>query len=104
MLMTGEASVEIFSITGGSTSLGRSRVMAATLSRISWAATSGSFSSTKVTHVIETPSAERERSSSMPLTVLTDSSMRLVTWVSTSSGEAPRRVVVMVTTGNSILG
>ena len=78
--------------------------MLATLSRTSWAPTSGSFSSTKVTHVIETPSADRDRSSSMPLTVFTDSSMRLVTWVSTSSGDAPRSVVVTVTTGKSILG
>jgi len=57
-----------------------------------------------VTHTIETPSAERDRSSSMPLVVFTASSMRLVTWVSTSSGDAPRRVVVMVTTGMSTLG
>ena len=40
----------------------------------------------------------------MPLMVLTASSMRLVTCVSTSSGAAPRSVVVIVTTGKSIFG
>jgi hypothetical protein len=56
-----------------------------------------------VTSTSETPSAEVERSSSMPEMVLTASSMRLVTCVSTSSGEAPRSVM-MVTVGNSIFG
>ena len=40
----------------------------------------------------------------MPLMVFTASSMRLETWVSTSSGAAPRSVVVTVTTGRSIFG
>ena len=50
------------------------------------------------------PSAEVERRSSMPLMVLTASSMRLETCVSTSSGAAPRSVVVTVTIGRSIFG
>ena len=53
---------------------------------------------------METPSADTESMSSMPLIVLTASSMRLVTWLSTSSGEAPRRRVVTVTTGISTFG
>ena len=52
----------------------------------------------------EMPSAEVDRSSSMPETVLQTSSIRLVTCVSTSSGEAPRKTVVMVTMGSSTLG
>ena len=42
--------------------------------------------------------------SSMPWTVLMISSSGLVTLVSISSGEAPRRVVVTVTIGSSTLG
>ena len=68
------------------------RTMLATLSRTSWAATSGSFSSTKVTNTWETPSAESDRSSSMPLTVLTASSMRRVTCgLDLFRGRAPQR-------------
>ena len=40
----------------------------------------------------------------MPSAVLTASSMTLVTWVSISSGLAPRSVVWMVTTGTSTSG
>ena len=50
------------------------------------------------------PSEEFENSSSMPETVLTASSMRFDSCVSTSSGEAPRSVVVIETIGNSIFG
>ena len=104
MFSTGDASLASFSTTGGSVSLGNWPRMAETRSRISCAPTSPFFSSTKVTKTWETPSAEVERSSSIPLTVFTASSMRLVTWVSTSSGEAPRKVVVTVTVGKSTLG
>ena len=51
----------------------------------------------------EKPSSVVERSSSMPLTVLTDSSITLVTRASISSGPAPGSVVVIDTTGMSVL-
>ena len=48
--------------------------------------------------------AETERSSLMPSTVLTASSMRCDTSVSTSSGEAPGKVVRTRTVGRSTEG
>ena len=58
-------------------------------SRTSCAATLTSFSMTNVTTTCETPSVVIERSSSMPLMVLTASSTLSVISVSTSSGAAP---------------
>ena len=52
----------------------------------------------------EKPSSVTERISSMPLTVLTASSITLVTRASISSGPAPGSIVVMATTGMSVLG
>ena len=52
----------------------------------------------------ETPSDEFERSSSMPLIVLTASSILSVTSVSTSSGAAPGSRVVTTTVGKSTFG
>src|SRR5262249_4940037 len=75
-----------------------------TLSRTSCAATSGSFSSRKLTITCETPSDEIERSSSMPLIVLTASSILSLTSVSICSGAAPGWIVVMTTVGKSTLG
>ena len=75
-----------------------------TRSRTSCAATSTFFSMTNVTMTCETPSVVTERSSSMPLMVLTASSTLSVISVSTSSGAAPGCVVVTTTTGKSTLG
>ena len=47
----------------------------------------------------ELPWSEEARSSSMPLIVLTASSMRLVIWVSISSALAPGRLACTETTG-----
>ena len=52
----------------------------------------------------ETPSEDVERSSSMPLIVLTASSILSVISVSTSSGAAPGSRVVTTTVGKSTLG
>ena len=52
----------------------------------------------------DTPSADTERSSSMPETVFTARSILSVISVSTSSGAAPVRRVVMDTVGKSTLG
>ncbi len=52
----------------------------------------------------ETPSVEIERSSSMPLMVLTASSILSDTSVSTSSGAAPGSAVTTCTIGRSTLG
>ena len=101
---TGAASGSIFSITGGSASRGRSRSTVLTRSRTSWAATSGFFSRSKLTITWETPSAEIEISWSIPLIVLTASSILSVTSVSISSGAAPTRRVLIVTKGKSIFG
>ena len=52
----------------------------------------------------ETPSDDTERSSSMPLIVLTASSILSVISVSICSGAAPGWTVVMSTVGRSIFG
>ena len=52
----------------------------------------------------DTPSDEVERSSSIPLIVLTASSILSVISVSTSSGAAPGRRVVTTTVGKSTFG
>ena len=85
-------------------SLGRLRSTLFTRSRTSWAATSALFSSSKLMRTWDTPSAEMEMSWSMPLMVLTASSILSVTSVSISSGAAPTSRVLTVTKGRSILG
>src|SRR5262252_4754717 len=83
---------------------GSSCIAPLTLSRTSCAATSGSFSSRKLIITCETPSDEIERSSSMPLIVLTASSILSLTSVSICSGAAPGCTVVTTTVGKSTLG
>ncbi len=104
MVTTGVASGSMRVTVGSSMSLGSEVTTPLMRSRTSWAATSGSFSRTKVTNTCETPSDDEERSSSMPLMVLTASSILSVIWVSTSVGAAPGNRVVIVTTGKSTLG
>ena len=50
------------------------------------------------------PGSELARSSSMPLMVLTASSIRLVIWVSTSSALAPGSWTCTLTIGESVFG
>src|SRR4030095_16784113 len=57
-----------------------------------------------ITKTSETPSDEVERNSSMPLMVLTASSILSVISVSTSCGAAPGSRVVTVMVGNSTRG
>jgi hypothetical protein len=102
--MIGEASGSSFSIVGCSMLSGRFGNARLILSRTSWAASSRSRSSSKVTKTSETPSDEVERSSSMPLMVLTASSILSVISVSTSCGAAPGSRVVTVMVGNSTRG
>ena len=75
-----------------------------TLSRTSWAATLLSLSSRKPTKMIETPSDDTDRSSSMPLMVLTASSILSEISVSICSGDAPGWTVVTTTVGKSTFG
>src|SRR5499426_2876722 len=83
---------------------GRSGRTPFTLSRTSCAATSVFFSSTNATITCEMPSDEIERSSSMPLIVLTASSILSVISVSICSGAAPGCTVVTTTVGKSTFG
>ena len=62
------------------------------------------FSRTKLMKTCETPSTEVERSSSMPLIVLTAPSTLSVISVSISCGEAPGFTTVTVIVGRSIFG
>ena len=73
-------------------------------SRTSWAAMSAFFSSLNETTTCEMPSDEVDVSVSMPLMVLTDSSILSVTSVSICSGAAPGRRVVTEIVGMSTLG
>ena len=75
-----------------------------TRSRTSCVATSAFFSSRKDTTTCDTPSDEVEVSVSMPLMVLTASSILSVTSLSTCSGAAPGSRVVTRTVGMSTLG
>src|SRR5579884_2179472 len=104
MVMIGEASRSNLLTTGGSMPCGKFLTMADTLSRTSWAATSPFFSNKNWTITVLTPSRVVERSSSMPETELTASSIGLVTVVSSSSALAPGRLAVTDTTGKSTLG
>jgi hypothetical protein len=62
------------------------------------------LSSRNWTKTCETPSTEVERSSSMPLMVLTAASILSVTSVSISRGLAPGLTTVIVIVGKSIFG
>ena len=73
-------------------------------SRTSWAATSGFLSRLKLRMTSETPWLDVDRSSSMPLIVLTAPSILSVSSVSISSGAAPFSVVVTMMAGKSIFG
>ncbi len=104
MSMMGAAPRSILLTMGGSMPRGRSRRMVWILSRTSCAATSPSFSSANWMTTVEMPWLEVERSSSMPLMVLTAPSILSEMSVSTSSGAAPSRRVVTTTKGKSTLG
>ncbi len=101
---TGAAPRSILLTTGGSIPFGRSWSTVWILSRTSCAPTSAFLSRSNWTVTIETPSLELERSSSMPEMVLTAPSILSVMSVSTSSGAAPSRRVVMTTNGRSTFG
>src|SRR6185295_16522292 len=103
-VITGAESGSNFSTVGCWMFLGSSGRTRLTRSRTSCAAMSPSFSSRKAMMTVETPSDEVERSSSMPLMVLTASSILSEISVSTSSGAAPGRRVVTTTVGKSTLG
>src|SRR5262245_35770968 len=102
--ITGAASTSNFSITGGSVPSGSWARTVATFSRTSCAAASISRSRMNETKIWLCPSIVVERSSSIPLMVLTASSIRFVTWLSASSGLAPGSRVVTVTVGMSTFG
>src|SRR5262245_47849104 len=101
---TGAESGSNFSTVGCWIVFGRSGSTRLTRSRTSWAAMSASFSSRNEMMTCETPSDEFDRSSSMPLMVLTPSSILSVISVSTSSGAAPGSRVVTTTVGKSTFG
>jgi hypothetical protein len=100
--MIGWALVSTLATTGGSTSLGRRRSTWLTLACTSLKATSTFFSRPKVMLTTETPGDEVDWMCSMPGTLLTAVSMRLVMLASTMSGLAPFSAVVIETTGNSM--
>ena len=88
-VMTGAAVKSSFSTVGCSTVRGSCGITRLTRSRTSCAATSAFFSSLNDTTTCEMPSDEVEVSVSMPLIVLTASSILSVTSVSICSGAAP---------------
>ncbi len=104
MVSTGWESLSNLETIGGVASSGRSRRTVATRSRTSWAAASMFRSRLKVTMTTELPGPEIDRSSSIPSTVLTASSIRLEISVSTSSVEAPGSWVRTDTVGRSTDG
>src|SRR5262249_27817092 len=103
-LSTGDASGSILSTRGCWIVFGRRGSTLFTLSRTSCAATSVSFSRVNMMMTCEIPSDEMERRSSMPLIVLTASSILSVISASTCSGAAPGCTVVTVMLGKSIFG
>src|SRR5437773_6725391 len=103
-LSTGAASGSCLSTRGCWIVFGRRGRTPFTLSRTSCAATSVSFSRMNDTITWEMPSEETERRSSIPLIVLTASSILSVISVSICSGAAPGCSVVTVTVGKSIFG
>ena len=99
---TGAASGSILLTTAGSVSRGKRTV--ATLSRTSCVAASISRSRVKVIVQLPLPWLELQRSSSMPLIVLTAASIGLVMEVSTSSALAPFGLARTLTVGESVRG
>ncbi len=95
----GEESGSIFVMRGGSVSRGNCPWTPATLSRTSWVA--ASMSRSRLNEIVQRaePWLELQRSSSMPLIVLTADSIALVTDVSISSALAPGRPADTVTVG-----
>ena len=104
MLMMGSASGSSFSTIGASILSGSVARMRFTRSRTSCAATSTFLSRLNETSTWEMPSVEVERSSSIPLTVLTASSILSVISVSISFGVAPSSRVRTITEGKSTFG
>ncbi len=104
MVSTGDASMSNLSTIGVSVPVGRLERIVLTFPCTSCWATSRFFSSTNCTVMLATPSRVVLRSSSIPETVLTTSSIFFVTPVSISSTLAPGRVTEMVMIGRSTLG
>ena len=104
IVRTGAASGSRFSTIGCVIVRGSSGRMRLTRSRTSCVATSAFFSSLKPTTTCDTPSDEIDVSVSMPLMVLTASSIWSVTSLSTCSGAAPGSRVVTTIVGKSTLG
>ena len=104
MVITGDWSLSDLLMTGGRTSRGSWVMAAETRSRTSCVAASMSRSSRNVAMTNEEPGFETERSSSMPSTVLTASSIGCEMSTSISSGEAPGRKVRTNTVGRSTAG
>ena len=88
-VMTGSLSGSAFATVGGRTFGGNRCIAPLTFSRTSSAASPMSFSSTKVTMTVASPSLTMARNSSMPLTEATASSSGMTTCEVTSSGLAP---------------
>ena len=89
---------------GALASRGRFRIAMATFSRTSCAATSMFRRRSNSTRTMDWLGPEMERISRMPCTVLTNCSISRVTWVSTSSADAPGSSVRMLTVGTSTDG
>src|SRR5687768_10325617 len=89
---------------GGSASSGRSLNTVATRSRTSCAAVSILRLRSNRTMMKEDPIPEMDRSSWIPSTVFTASSILCETCASTSAGDAPGRVVRTLTVGRSTEG
>ena len=85
-------------------SRGKRRAATATRSRTSWAAVSMSRDRSNVMMTNDVPVPEIERSSVMPATVFTASSIGCVTVTSTSSGDAPYSSARTETVGKSTDG
>ncbi len=102
--ITGELSLSNLETTGGWTSSGRLRRTPATRSRMSWVAVSMSRLRLKVAMTKELEPEETERSSSIPSTVLTASSIFCEISASVSSVEEPGRDVRTETVGRSTEG
>ena len=104
MVITGIEAVSNLLTTGVSVASGRLARMVWILSRTSCVPTSPFFARLNWTVTVEIPSLVVDRSSSIPLTVLTMSSIGFVTDASISSTLAPESTVVTVQTGKSTFG
>jgi hypothetical protein len=94
--------VSTLATTGGSASRGRRRTTWFTLACTSWNATSMRFSRPKVITTCEFPGDEVDWMCSMPGTLFTAVSIRLVIDASMMSGFAPRYAVLIEMIGNSM--